>query len=130
MRRAYLGRNSASNQVVAARQAVVAGDLANARRLSAVHLPTSDVSTPTSNPWLFTGTMQPGSTLVTTIDLDYADHASNPFLHTYHPDHDNLDNRDDTFQTFLDSGKESYDLRRVMTLSFIAPGSDFDSRTR
>ena len=50
------------------------------------------------------------------LDLESSDHASNPFLHTYHPDHDNLDNRDDTFQTQLSAGKESYDLRRVMTL--------------
>jgi hypothetical protein len=126
MQRAYLGRNSQSNQVVAARQQPIAGDLANARRLSAVHLPTSDVIPP----WLLSGALQPGSTLSTTIDLPFSDHASNPFLHTYHPDHDNIDNRDDTFQTTLLSGKESYDLRRVMTLSVTAPGNDFDSRTR
>jgi hypothetical protein len=108
-----------------ARQAVVAGDLTNARRLSAVHLPASDAS-----PWLLTGAMQPGSSLVTTVDLAHSDHASNPFLHTYHPDHDNLDNRDDTFRTTLNAGNESYDLRRVMTLNFTAPGDDFDSRSR
>jgi hypothetical protein len=130
MQRAYLGRNGQSNQVVAARQDPIAGDLANARRLSAVHLPTSDVTTPTTNPWLLSGALQPGSTLTTTINLPFDDHASNPFLHAYHPDHDNIDNRDDTFQTPLLSGKESYDLRRVMTLSVTAPGNDFDSRTR
>jgi hypothetical protein len=127
LQRAYLGRNSSSNQVVATRQAaLLPGDLANARRLSAVHLPTSDVL----GPWVFTGAMQNGGTLVTTIDLGYDDQASNPFLHTYHPDHDNIDNRDDTFQGRLPSGKESYDIRRVMSLSFTAPGNDFDSRTR
>jgi len=126
LQRAHLGRDSTSNQVVAARQATVAGDLANARRLSAVHLPTSDANAP----WLMTGTMQPGATLVTTVDIPFNDQASNPFLHTYHPDHDNIDNRDDTFQALLSSGKESYDLRRLMNLSFTAPGDDFDSRTR
>jgi hypothetical protein len=126
LQRAYLGRDSTSNQVVAARQATVAGDLANARRLSAVHLPTSDAN----EPWLMTGAMQPGATLATTVDIPFNDQASNPFLHTYHPDHDNRDNRDDTFQTELSSGKESYDLRRLMNLSFNAPGDDFDSRTR
>lgn len=126
MQRAYLGRNSQSNQVVAARQQPVAGDLANARRLSAVHLPTSDGN----GPWTLTGVMAEGGNLVTTVDLGYNDHASNPFLHTYHPDHDGIDNRDDTFQARLNSGKESYDVRRVMTLSFTASGNDFDSRTR
>jgi hypothetical protein len=127
MQRAYLGRDSSSNQVVATRQAaLLAGDMVNARRLSAVHLPTSDAL----GPWAFTGAMQEGSTLVATIDLGYADPTSNPFVHTYHPDHDNIDNRDDTFRTLLPSGKESYDLRRVMTLSFTAPGTDFESRTR
>ncbi len=127
MQRAYLGRNSSSNQVVAARQAVVAGDLANARRLSAVHLPTSDAN---GGPWNLTGTMQPGASLETTVDIPFDDQASNPFLHSFHPDHDNIDNRDDTFQEQLPSGKESYDLRRLMTLNFTVPGNDFDSRTR
>ena len=126
LQRAYLGRDITSNQVVAARQTTVAGDLVNARRLSAVHLPTSDAN----EAWLMAGTMQPGATLVTTVDVPFHDQSSNPFLHTYHPDHDNRDNRDDTFQTELLSGKESYDLRRLMNLSFIAPGDDFDSRTR
>ena len=26
-----------------------------------------------------------------TVPIDYRDQSSNPFLHTYHPDHDNLD---------------------------------------
>src|SRR6185369_10968398 len=84
MQRAYLGRDSSSNQVVATRQAaLLASDLVNARRLSAVHLPTSDAL----GPWAFTGAMQEGASLVATIDLGYADPTSNPFVHTYHPDH-------------------------------------------
>jgi hypothetical protein len=126
MQRAYLGRDITSNQVVAATQSPIAGDLANARRLSAVHLPTSDGN----GPWILSGVMGEGGDLVTTVNLGNGDHASNPFLHTYHPDHDGIDNRDDTFQVRLSSGKESYDIRRVMTLSFTAPGNDFDSRTR
>jgi hypothetical protein len=126
MQRAYLGLDSSSNEVVAARQDPIQGDLANARRLSAVHLPTTDGN----GPWPFAGSMESGGSLVTTIDLPYTDQASNPFLHTYHPDHDNKDNSDDTFQRQALPGKESYDIRRVMTLRFTAPGNDFDSRTR
>jgi hypothetical protein len=126
MQRAYLGRDQSSNMVVAARQsALLAGDLVNARRLSAVHLPTSDGI----GPWDFTGgAMREGATLQTTIDLAHTDHASNPFLHTYHPDHDNRDALHSDQP--LAAGRESYGLRRVMSLSFIPPGNDFDSRTQ
>jgi hypothetical protein len=126
MQRAYLGRDQNSNTVVAARQsALLAGDLANTRRLSAVHLPTSDGI----GPWDFTGGgMEAGSTLQTTIALGHADPVSNPFLHTYHPDHDN---RDALYSPQpLTAGRESYGLQRVMRLTFATPGSDFDSRTR
>ena len=127
MQRAYLGRDRSSNVVVATRQAALdPSDLASARRISAVHLPASDVS----GPWACAGTMQSGDSLITTVTLGYSDQASNPFLHTYHPDHDNIDNRDDTFQTQLSSGKESFDIRRVLRLTFRPPGLDFDSRSR
>ena len=56
------------------------------------------------------------------MTLDYADQASNPFLHTYHPDHDNLDT---TFKHQLAQGAESYTVRRDITLSVqpVAGGS-------
>jgi hypothetical protein len=127
MQRAYLGRDRSSNVVVATRQAALdPSDLASARRISAVHLPTSDVN----DSWDCVGTMQSGDSLTATVALAYSDQASNPFLHTYHPDHDNIDNRDDTFQAPLRGGKESFDIRRVLRLTFIAPGLDFDSRSR
>ncbi len=126
MQRVYLGRGKTSNMVVAARQsALLSADLANARRLSAVHLPTSDGI----GPWDFTGgALREGATLQTIIDLGYTDHASNPFLHTYHPDHDN---RDALYSDQpLPAGRESYGLRRVMRLSFTSPGTDFEGRTQ
>jgi hypothetical protein len=126
MQRAYLGRDGSSNQVVAARQDPIQGDLANARRLSAVHLPTEDGR----GPWTLNGVMQSGGSLQTTVVFGSNDQASNPFLHTYHPDHDNIDDRDDTFLRPALPGKESYDLRRFMSLKLTAPGNDFDSRTR
>jgi hypothetical protein len=61
------------------------------------------------------------------VDLPYDDQASNPFLHTYHPDHDNLDA---TFSRQLPVGAESYGITRQMTLGIDAPGADFDSLTQ
>jgi hypothetical protein len=50
----------------------------------------------------------------------FNDHASNPFLRTYHPDHDNLDA---TFKQELPQGSESYtDLTRETALSVTATG--------
>jgi len=123
MQRAYLGFNDELKPVVAARQEPIKDDLANARRISAVHLPTSDGN----GPWTFSGIMEQGEDLVTTVILGFRDQASNPFLHTYHPDHDNLNA---LYDDELDPGAESYDIWRLITLSFEQPGNDFDSRTR
>jgi hypothetical protein len=71
--------------------------------------------------------MAAGSTLSTTVELGFNDQASNPFLHTYHPDHDNLDA---SFRTPLARGAESYGVQRQITLSFTAPANDFESLTR
>lgn len=124
MQRAYLGLGGSSNLVVATREeALLPSGLATARRVSAVHLPTSDGN----GPWMFSGTMQQGSTITTTIQLGHDDHASNPLLHTYHPDHDNLDAQ---FATVFGAGVESYGVRRVISLQFSAPLDNFDSLTR
>src|SRR5207237_371860 len=54
------------------------------------------------------------------------DHRSNPFLHTYHPDHDNLDV---TFRNVLSPGAESYSVVRDITLLVSPPNKDFASLT-
>lgn len=54
-----------------------------------------------------------GSTLTHTINLAYND-ITNPFVHQYHPDHDNRDAR---FQPLI-AGVESYNLTRICTFSF------------
>ncbi len=46
--------------------------------------------------------------------LDY-DADTNPFVHRYHPDHDNLDAR---FESKLPAGRESFTVRRAVTLEF------------
>ena len=70
--------------------------------------------------------MQQGGTLMTTVPLAYDEQPSNPFLHTYHPDHDNLD---PLFEVQQARGTESYGVRRKITLSFTTPEDDFDSLT-
>jgi hypothetical protein len=52
------------------------------------------------------------------VTLPFNDQASNPFLHTYHPDHDNLDT---AFRNELPQGSESYTVRREITLTVVPP---------
>lgn len=97
--------------------------LASARRISCSHLPTSLAN----RPWDFTGTLRWGSNITAAVETAFDDQTSNPFLHTYHPDHDNLDA---AFAAPLARGLESYGIRRQITLSFANPSSDFDSLTK
>jgi hypothetical protein len=93
--------------------------LPQARRVSAAHLPWSTAN----QGWRFDGRLgAAGSQLQVTVPLDYADQSSNPFLHTFHPDHDNLDV---SFKNLLDQGAESYTVARTITLKPKAPANDF-----
>ena len=120
--RLYTGFNSATNPVVANQEsALSAALLAQSRRVSATHLPWSE-----ANPgWTFSGPLARGGVLKTTITNAFNEHASNPFLHTYHPDHDNLNPR---FSAEVPQGAESYTLVREITLSVQSPPTDFNSR--
>lgn len=123
LQKVFHGVGAASNIVLATRESLLLpAQLSGARRLSAVHLPTSAGNIP----WNFTGAMQPGGSLTATVPLAYDDQAANPFLHTYHPDHDNLDA---LFGTQLARGLESYGVNRQITLTFTAPANDFNSLT-
>jgi len=123
LQRAYYGLRQGTNLVVATQESLLdPAHLDTARRVSATHLPW----TSTNATWSFNGPLTPGGTLVTTVLLPYDDQASNPFLHTYHPDHDNLDS---TFKTELQQGAESYQVSRTITLNVTAPGNDFTSLT-
>ena len=53
------------------------------------------------------------ATLTCTLSLP-KDHPTNPFLHKYHPDHNNLD---DQFQTAV---AEAYDITRTLTFTLTA----------
>ncbi len=65
------------------------------------------------------GSFAAGASAVWTITHAYNDPV-NPFVHAYHPDHDNLDAR---FQP-LGAGKESYTVTRVCTFAFTSAPPD------
>lgn len=120
----YVGQGiNSTNTVVATRESLLdPSQLASARRITATHLPFS-----TNNVmWTASGLFNPGNVLPFTVPLGYANQTSNPFLHTFHPDHDNLDAN---FKMLQAKGVESYDISRAIKLTFNSPGTDFGSLT-
>lgn len=123
LQRVYSGLDSLSNSVLATRQEILHSDfLAQARRISASHLPWSEGNVG----WAFAGAFNQGGTLTTTVSISNNDQAANPFLHTYHPDHDNLNA---TFDGIQPRGLESYDIVRNISLEIVPLPSDFGSLT-
>ena len=78
-----------------------------ARRIVATHMPL-DLALQTS------GSFAIGSTLGCTITTPFDD-PTNPFVHQYHPDHDNKSG-----QTALVYGQESYTVTRQVSFTFTA----------
>ena len=121
LQRVFIGLGSSTNLVAATQEKVLhPGYLSQARRITATHLPWSEANTP----WQFDGSFGNSSNIASRIVIPYDDHTSNPFLHAYHPDHDNLDA---TFKRELAQGGESYDLQRDITLSIRPPSDDYVS---
>jgi len=122
--RAYVGRGATTtNTIIALLERQLDADaIGSARRLSAAHLP-APVSAPF---WKSAGQIQPSTTLKFTVPLNYNEQSSNPFLHTFHPDHDNL--RSD-FKSVEAVGVESYDITRELRLTVTPPSNDFQSLT-
>ena len=60
------------------------------------------------------GSVATGATVTWTIPIPHDD-PTNPFVHNYHPDHDNLDA---SFSIKLGSGAESYDILRSCHFTF------------
>lgn len=58
----------------------------------------------------------PGVRVGGSIFLDYRD-PLNPFVHRFHPDHDNLDER---FETTLPEGQESFSVTRALEFEFLS----------
>ncbi len=123
LQRVYHGRNEAGETILARSEAALDySALDEARRISVAHLPWSEGN----STWPFSGPLDEAAEISVSVTLDYDDQASSPFLHTYHPDHDNLDAR---FENELPRGVESYDVVRQITLRVQPPGGDFSSVT-
>jgi len=123
LQRVYIGTDANTNTVVANQQSALnQATLGKARRISATHLPWSSAN----QGWTFNSRFDSSTNLSTTVSLSFDDHASNPFLHTYHPDHDNLDAE---FKNALAQGTESYTVQREIQLVVMPPGDDFQSLT-
>lgn len=123
LQRVYHGTGHSGEAVLSLKEEALDPALLNeARRISVAHLPWSDGN----KSWPFDGTLAEGAVITVSVPLDYDDQATNPFLHTYHPDHDNLDAR---FENELPQGAESYGITREITLRVQPPGGDFSSVT-
>ena len=121
LQQVYYGPDQNTNLILTTKESLLNPSLLNqARRISAVHLPLG------TGPWPLTGAMQPGSSLAATVALADSG-ASNPFLHTYHPDHDNLDAQ---FNPYVQPNQEVYEVDRQLTLNFASPQNDFNSLTQ
>ena len=121
LQRVYYGFDPTTNVVVAnGESALHSSYLKNARRITATHLPW----TATNTVWSLGGRFGQDTNLTAQIALAYDDQAANPFLHTYHPDHDNLNA---TFSAVLAQGSESYRIERAITLLVQPPAADFSS---
>lgn len=84
----------------------------SALRLASSQLPLDLVS-------LGTGTFAVGASVSHTFTIGF-NHPTNPFVHTYHPDHDNRDARLNPTAARV----ESYDITRELTFTFTATPPD------
>ena len=80
---------------------------ANATRIVSVHMPLDKVLATGS------GSVAAGDTLTRTISVPFDD-PTNPFVHQYHPDHDNKDAKGND----LAAGFESYNIERQISFTF------------
>jgi hypothetical protein len=123
LQRVYYGLDGSTNPVVATYEGALNRDYINeARRISTSHLPW----TAENRGWIFNGLLGVGETVTASVTNLFNNQVSNPFLHTYHPDHDNLNAR---FSAEVPRGRESYTVIRDITLNVTPPGDDFESRT-
>lgn len=110
LQRVYFGiDNENSSLLIATKPNLLPEDTPEVRRVSSVHLPWSEVN----QPWKLNGSFGKGSTLSVSVVVEHNDLTSNPFIHNYHPDHDNLDAR---FEKKLQQGNESFQIKRDITI--------------
>ncbi len=90
--------------------------LGTARRLTAAHMPLDRTV-------LAAGGFGPGGSITGTINLPFND-PTNPFVHQYHPDHDNKDARFNP----VGNGVESWTVNRAVTFSVAStPPAEFSA---
>jgi hypothetical protein len=92
--------------------------LGSAKCFTSSHLPMDQIITSGS------GSFATGQTLTRVIHVPYDD-ATNPFVHAYHPDHDNKDARGNWLSATEDASglkqtEESHDIRRTCQFIFTA----------
>ena len=106
-------------------QQVYVGSAAGSPIASATEAPVTAASTgeiarfssatfPPGPPMQATGGLGLSGSLTFSVSLGY-NAPTNPFVHQYHPDHDNLDAR---FESVLPAGVESPEITRAVTLTF------------
>lgn len=123
--RVYVGLRQQTNLVVATTESVLDTATLNvARRISSTIMPYTADNAPVP----LSGTLAQGGVLTATITEAYDNQASNPYLHTYHPDHNNL-NYATTPPTELPVGSQSYDISQTLSLLVVPNNEDFLSLT-
>ncbi len=117
LRQAFVGKlTSAGNALgITVKESLIQGSAISDVKPARYFSPTLPYATPVVTA---SGTA-PGA-LTWTLTHGHDDPA-NPFVHTYHPDHDNLDAK---FATKLPAGVESYTVVRTCALSFTATPPD------
>ena len=119
--RVYFGLRQQTNLVVATTESVLdTATLNTARRISSTIMPYTVDNAPVP----VTGTLAQGGVLTATINEAYDNQASNPYLHTFHPDHNNL-NYGTTPPTELPVGSESYNISQAVSLLVQPNSADF-----
>jgi len=111
---AFLGLDANGDDCVATSQSLLkTSTLADATRFFAAHMPLDRVIA-------CSGSANPGASLSGQILIPFDD-ATNPFVHQYHPDHDNRS----PSGAILSAGAESANISRAFTLAFTAdaPGA-------
>jgi hypothetical protein len=112
LQKVFVGENTSGNTIITTNEAALdPAKLATARRLSTASLPIDLPILGSGSDLGLTGTASFSSV------LGY-NHVSNPFLHKFHPDHDNKDAQDPP--ATLPEGNESYTVSRAIGLTFIA----------
>ena len=117
LQRIYAGKLISGEEGLATSQSLLdINTLEEASRISTTQLPFSD----DNETWPVDGSLGFENSFYAAIQIDHDDQIANPFIHTYHPDHDNLDA---DFENSLPQGHESFSIHRQFRFT-IAPANE------